>query len=295
LSKGRPLIFGEVLLDCFPDGRKVLGGAPFNVAWNMQAFGQYPIFISRVGDDQQGQQIRETMKSWSMSTDFLQFDQSWPTGRVDITLSNGEPHFAILPNQAYDHISSAIPRIKETPAFLYHGSLALRDASSSDALTSLKRNYPCPIFLDANLRKPWWNKDSVLALIEDANWLKLNDDECRALFPDQQDIHTCAAMILDRFDLEAVFITMGAKGAAAYLPGRDPCIIAPDSTVTVVDTVGAGDAFSSVLLLGLTQKWPVEITLNRAQQFASAVVGQHGAISEDHDFYQTFFDSWIQQ
>ena len=295
MSKGRPLIFGEVLFDCFPDGREVLGGAPFNVAWNMQSFGQHPIFISRVGDDPQGRQIKETMKSWSMNTDFLQFDPSWSTGRVDITLSNGEPRFAILPNQAYDHISSAIPRIKETPTFLYHGSLALRDASSSDTLASLKRNYPCPIFLDANLRKPWWNKDLALALIEDANWLKLNDDECRALFPGQQDIHTCAAMILDRFDLEAVFITMGAKGAAAYLPGSAPLTVEPGPAVTVVDTVGAGDAFSSVLLLGLTQGWPVQITLDRAQQFASAVVGQRGATSLDQGFYQTFYKSWMQQ
>ena len=45
-------IFGEVLFDCFPDGREVLGGAPFNVAWHLHAFGQSPVFVSRVGDDE---------------------------------------------------------------------------------------------------------------------------------------------------------------------------------------------------------------------------------------------------
>ncbi len=44
---GRPMIFGEVLFDCFPDGASILGGAPFNVAWHLHAFGQSPLFISR--------------------------------------------------------------------------------------------------------------------------------------------------------------------------------------------------------------------------------------------------------
>ena len=125
--------------------------------------------------------------------------------------------------------------------------------------------------------------------------LKMNNDECRALFPDQEDIHSLGAMILDRFGLQAVFITMGGKGATAYLPNSDPLSIEPSSAIAVKDTVGAGDAFSSVLLLGLTQGWPVQITLNRAQEFASAVVGQRGAISQNKGFYQTFSDRWIQQ
>ncbi len=295
MNQSHPLIFGEVLFDCFPDGREVLGGAPFNVAWNLQAFGQQPFFISSVGDDPQGQQIKKSMASWSMNTDFLQHDQSRLTGRVDITLTNGEPRFAILPNQAYDNISSVIPRIEETPTFLYHGSLALRDDRNRTTLTNLKRNYPCPIFLDVNLRNPWWIGDDILAMIEDATWLKMNSDECRALFPDQENMHSCGAMILDRFDLQAVFITMGSKGATAYLPDSAPLSIEPSSLVAVEDTVGAGDAFSSVLLLGLTKGWPVQITLDRAQEFASAVVGQRGAISQNKEFYQIFSNRWIQQ
>ena len=81
----RPVIFGEVLFDRFPDGSAVLGGAPFNVAWNLQAFGQAPLLISRVGQDALGEQIRETMTDWSMDTSCLQSDMSHPTGIVDIS------------------------------------------------------------------------------------------------------------------------------------------------------------------------------------------------------------------
>ena len=55
MSNNRPIhVFGEVLFDHFPDGSRVLGGAPFNVAWHLQAFGQSPRFISRIGNDPAG-------------------------------------------------------------------------------------------------------------------------------------------------------------------------------------------------------------------------------------------------
>ena len=65
-------VFGEVLFDHFPDGRRVLGGAPFNVAWHLQAFGKRPHLISRVGDDAEGQEIRTAMRDWGMSEAGLQ-------------------------------------------------------------------------------------------------------------------------------------------------------------------------------------------------------------------------------
>ena len=61
----RPWIFGEVLFDCFPDGSRVLGGAPFNVAWHLQALGLEPLFLSRVGRDAAGREIRTAMGEWA--------------------------------------------------------------------------------------------------------------------------------------------------------------------------------------------------------------------------------------
>ena len=78
--KGRVHVFGEVLFDHFPDGSKVLGGAPFNVAWHLQAFGLSPRFISRVGDDEDGEQIKSAMQAWGMSLSGLQTDRKLPTG-----------------------------------------------------------------------------------------------------------------------------------------------------------------------------------------------------------------------
>lgn len=78
----QPCIFGEVLFDQFPDGRRVLGGAPFNVAWHLQAFGEAPIFISRVGRDEDGASILGGMQKWGMDVVGMQMDEKLPTGRV---------------------------------------------------------------------------------------------------------------------------------------------------------------------------------------------------------------------
>ena len=287
-----PLIFGEVLFDCFPDNREVLGGAPFNVAWNLQAFGMQPFFVSRVGDDRQGGQILAKMKAWSMNTSGLQVDPSHPTGRVRIELTDGEPQFAILPSQAYDNITPPVRIDLNSVSFLYHGSLALRNKRNRTTLAGLKRDYRCPVFLDVNLRKPWWSENIIRQLIEDATWLKLNEDELNALFPGNENLEQRTRKILMHYNLEAVFITRGHKGAMAHTKKNHISSVQPRRNISIVDTVGAGDAFSSVLLLGLIYNWPLDTTLDRAQDFASAVVGQRGATTKDKKFYHHFSNTW---
>lgn len=287
-----PLIFGEILFDCFSDGQEKLGGAPFNVAWHLQALGMLPEFISKIGDDSHGQYIQDKMNSWGMSTKYLQLDKSHPTGTVQVELNQGEPEFSILKDQAYDYIEPIQLKIDNAPPlFLYHGSLAIRNNVSRDTLFTVKRDSHCPIFIDVNLRNPWWNKQTIYDLLEDITWLKLNEDELQTLFFGSNDPLEMCASLVDRFALEGVFLTMGDKGAAAFtLDGT--VSVTPQKDVNIVDTVGAGDAFSSVLLLGLSKEWPLQTIMERAQDFASAVVGIRGAISEDKSFYESFQKQW---
>ena len=106
MTRRRICIFGEVLFDHFPDGTRVLGGAPFNVAWHLQAFGQSPHFISRVGNDSAGEAIRNAMHEWGMDTRGLQTDPARPTGRVEVSFVDGEPTYDIVHPCAYDAIEA---------------------------------------------------------------------------------------------------------------------------------------------------------------------------------------------
>jgi fructokinase len=285
------VIFGEVLYDCFPDGSVVPGGAPFNVAWHLQAFGMSPLFVSRVGDDPLGRRIREAMRDWGMDTSGLQLDERHPTGRVEITLDAGEPRFDILPEQAYDFIDARdLPPVGDC-ALLYHGSLALRGEVSRKALERLKREIHGKVFLDVNLRSPWWRRDEVRGWLDAANWGKLNDDELEQLRPQSTDAGR-AMHLLQAHALERLIVTRGAAGAVLIDAAGEEYTVTPSGGIDVVDTVGAGDAFTSVLLLGLSRGWPVSLTLERAQEFASAIVGVRGATVADRGFYRPYLNAW---
>jgi fructokinase len=288
----QPVIFGEVLYDCFPDGQAILGGAPFNVAWHLQGFGLSPLFISRVGNDPLGHRVRDAMCNHGMDTCGLQLDSSHPTGKVTITLSDNGHSFEIIPDQAYDYINQdALPPLPETTLF-YHGSLAARSPVSAQTLSYLSARYTGKRMVDVNLRSPWWQREQVLNLI-DAAWLaKLNDEELQQLIPDAQDDVTRMRQLTAKAGLQLLVVTRGAAGAELLTADGDSLRVAPDSITSVVDTVGAGDALTSVLILAVLQGWPYQQALERAQAFASAIVGCRGAIVEEPDFYQPFIDEW---
>ncbi len=288
----RPVIYGEVLFDCFPDGKTVLGGAPFNVAWNLQAFGLQPLFISRVGDDTLGEQIRAAMQAWGMDLAGLQTDAEHPTGTVQIRLEDGEPSFHILPEQAYDYIDSRLLPVVDEASLLYHGSLIQRMPVSAQTLQSLRTQTALPVFLDVNLRAPWWDRQSVHASMEKARWIKLNEDELNTLMRAGQTLHQRAQELQRKTRAELVIVTRGERGTLVYTAEGRTEEVVPARTGTVVDTVGAGDAFASVMIAGLLQNWPLPLSLSRAQTFASAIVGQRGATSMEKGFYRPFIEDW---
>ena len=287
-----PVIFGEVLFDCFPDGNSVLGGAPFNVAWHLQAFALSPLLISAIGDDALGKTVKSAMQNWNMNTGGLQLDPKHPTGSVDIVFHQGEPQYTIVEHRAYDYIDAALLPLLAENSLLYHGSLALRNQSSRAALSKLKAQHSGSVFMDVNLRDPWWEKEFVLNLVDDSYWVKLNENELSQLGCGAGDVKSQASHFIDKHKLKGLVITLGEKGAIALTENGSFTQVEPSQTLAVVDTVGAGDAFTSVLILGLLHAWPLELTMSRAQDFASLMVGQQGATVHDPNFYQAKITEW---
>jgi fructokinase len=286
----RPVIFGEVLFDRFPDGSEVLGGAPFNVAWNLRGLGLDPLLVSRVGRDALGERILSAMQGFGLDCGALQRDDERPTGTVEVSLVDGEPRFEIVDGRAWDRIEE--PRQLPEASLLYHGSLALRNPGSRTAGESLIDEAAAPVFFDVNLRDPWWDREEVIRRMQSAQAVKLNHDELDLLAGPEAGIEGQARKLLDRTGVTTLFLTRGAEGADAFTSAGDHCRTRPAGTVPVVDTVGAGDAFSSVLILGILEDWPLQFMLDRAREFAEAVVGLRGATSTDPAFYSRFRTTW---
>ncbi|HIN82530.1 MAG TPA: carbohydrate kinase [Chromatiales bacterium] len=289
----RPIIFGEVLFDCFSD-KAVLGGAPFNVGWHLTGFGANPVFVSRVGDDDHGRAIRDAMTRWDMDASGLQTDAEHATGTVQVTLDNGQPSYEIVTNQAYDHIQ-ATDVACDNRALIYHGSLALRDPSSRSALASLIQQHQLQPFVDVNLRDPWWDKSEAIAMLDAARWAKLNDDELVELSGTSPDSDADWESLANNFarvhELELLIITRGVQGAFG-LGQAGIARAEPVPVDSLQDTVGAGDSFSSVIILGILNNWDLSDTLQRATAFASRVCAQRGATAEDAELYARQLKTW---
>ncbi len=285
-------LFGEVLFDQFSNGQQVLGGAPFNVAWHLQAFGMQPCFISRVGQDAAAENIKQAMRTWSMAKNQLQTDADYSTGTVKITLNNSEPSYDILANQAYDFIAAEQLDLATQYNIIYHGTLALRHATSAHALTVLKARHQGKVFVDVNLREPWWQLELVEQLLSQAHWVKLNEQELQQLQPSPTALKEAMTLLIARHALQVLIVTCGEQGAVAMSNTGEFVTVTPRGVSPIVDTVGAGDAFAAVVLLGFQAGWPLQLTMDRAQDFASVLVSQQGATVQELKFYQPFIQAW---
>lgn len=286
-----PYIFGEVLFDCFQTGEQILGGAPFNVAWHLQALGHAPLLISRVGHDIQGNKVLGAMAKCGMDTRAVQVDTTYPTGQVQVTIHNNEPHYNIVSNSAFDFISAEQLPQTQAHGIFYHGTLCLRNPISHNAYQRFSQNKDLPIFVDINLRSPWWHRDEVFTCLNKAHWAKMNSEELQLLDKTADDIQQQMAKLQTRCGLEQLIVTRGDQGALIRTATGDFHSLRPDKVEDMLDSVGAGDAFSAVYIHGLLAGWPIDKNLHHAQQFASKILELRGATTDSPNFYRDFLTS----
>ncbi len=293
-----PIIFGEVLFDIFESNQSVLGGAPFNVAWHLNGFGVHPIFISQIGDDALGAEVIKKMSAWGMDIRGVQTDNAHPTGRVSVEMHDKEPQYNIESDQAYDFIAPPKPTFIQHAGqtILYHGSLALRNEISRHALSYIKKRSSALVFFDVNLRAPWWEKEIILDELSDTDWLKCNEHELKEISlmigAVEKTREKQAFRMIEYFNLTGIVVTMGNEGAMLIRKNDDIHLAVPNPVDALVDTVGAGDAFAAVTIMGLLKNWNAQQILDRASEFAAEICRIRGATTEKHELYQSKNDLW---
>jgi fructokinase len=262
------------------------------VAWHLQAFARHPCFISRVGQDATGDKIRQAMLAWGLAVENLQCDPNYPTGTVQVTINDGEPGYDILADQAYDFIDARQLDADRQYSVIYHGTLALRSPASEQAVQGLIGRHRGKVFIDVNLRAPWWHAASVNRWLGKADWVKLSEEELTRLGSSHDTLQDTMRLFLAQHELEVLVVTCGSRGALGINKADEFIEVVPTAELVVADTVGAGDAFAAVLLLGMQQAWSLQLTMDRAQSFASALVTQTGATVQDLNFYRPFVAAW---
>ena len=273
---------GELLWDLFPDGPR-FGGAPANFACHAAALGANAYLVSSVGPDDLGRQGRLALLAHGVHADCVAECELGPTGTVDVSLdAQGNAQFHFAQNVAWDqlHWSRELNQLAEICTAVCFGTLAQRSAVSRQTIRRFVRSTPSAALcvFDINLRAPYFDETMILESLALANVLKLNDDELpivASLFGMSGTDAQVMTQLAQWFDLDVLALTRGEQGALLWRRGE--ISDSPGLPVAVRDTVGAGDAFTAALVIGLIRNDALDDINRRACQVAAHVCSCAGA------------------
>ncbi|MBP5320097.1 MAG: carbohydrate kinase [Kiritimatiellae bacterium] len=282
------LVFGEVLWDVI-EGVPYLGGAPLNFAAHARRCGLETGLISAVGADALGERTRAEVRRQRVDDTYLFTDPAHPTGTVEVTLTNGIPAYDIKEPVAWDAI--AFPEgmaLPPPPKAFYFGTLAMRNPVSHRTLSRLLAAYPEAVFFfDVNLRQRFWSLEALEEGLRVATILKLNDEESERLAPlligEPLSLEAFPEALFTRYPgLRCVVTTMGGKGCLVSVAEGNRTFRSPAFDAgPVVDTVGAGDAFSAAFLAAVLQGKSLEEAAEAGNRRGGWVATRPGAIPEE--------------
>lgn len=273
---------GEVLWDLLPGGRQ-MGGAPANVVCHAAALGAEASLVTRVGRDADGDELRRRLEGLGVDLRAVEIDPEAPTGTVTVDLdAGGQPRFTIHEGVAWDRLEGG-PGARDAVAradAVCFGTLAQRSPITRSAMASLL-GLAAPgawRVLDVNLRQHYHSPAVLESSLARANVLKVNDAELPRLaawlgLGDEPRVQMTA--LADRWRLRVVACTRGAHGSLVLADGR--WSDHPGVPVQVADTVGAGDAFTAAMILGLLAGWELDEWHRQANEVAAFVASRPGA------------------
>jgi len=279
---------GEILWDVFPDGAR-FGGAPANFACSAAGIGGDAVsafMASAVGRDQPGEKALQILTQKYVDVSCVAIE-SQQTGQVLVTLDpHGKATYEFAANTAWDNLNwtPELEYLASTVHAVCFGTLGQRSETSRRTIRKFvtSTSPDCLRILDINLRRPFWEENTLLESIPLANVMKLNDEElpvvASLLKLKGTDMELLQAL-QRQFSFRLIALTRGGNGS--LLLAADGTISdLPGEPTTVIDTVGAGDAFTAAMAVGLLNGWPLSKLHQRAAQLAGFVCGQPGATPE---------------
>jgi fructokinase len=277
------LSFGEVLWDIYPD-KKYIGGAPLNFAAHLAKHGEEIYMLSCLGKDSLGEEALLYLKEFGILTDFLSWSSVKQTGQCLVTLDeNAIPSYDLKQDVAYDYIDCK--NVKGDFDVLYFGTLALRSNHNLESLSKLikSQNFK-EIFVDVNIRAPFYSYDSLNFCMNNATILKISVEELLTVakllsINAKNGYKDFAEQIRERYsNINIIVVTLGADGAYCYDCKQDKAYSCESQKVEVASTVGAGDSFSAAFLYQYSRKKDIQFSLDYASKIAGYVVSKYDAV-----------------
>lgn len=256
-------VLGDAVVDLIPDGEnhylRCAGGAPANVAVGVSRLGVEAGFIGRVGNDPLGKFMQQTLQAEKVSTEQMILDPQQRTSTVIVGLDQGERSFTFMVNPSADQFLEVndLPNFQQGE-WLHCCSIALiNDPSRSTTIEAIRRVKQAGGFVsfDPNLRESLWSsldemKKVVNSVVAMADVLKFSEEEL-TLLTNTTSLEEATKAVTSLYPEKLIIITLGKDGAIYHLNGKSQVVAG--KALKPVDTTGAGDAFVSGLLAGLSQ------------------------------------------
>ncbi len=284
---------GELLWDVVGE-QESMGGAPVNFVFNASQLGASAYAISAIGDDGRGNKAITILEDKGINVDCIQKTKQETGYVLASTDDEGVATYQFPDNVAWDNLTlnSSTCELIEKLDVICFGSLAQRSKTTKDTIyhyltmvssereKNLDSIKTLKVF-DLNIRQNFYSQGIIKRSLQFANVLKLNDDELvimQSLFALRGNQEEQLKQLLNDHGLLLVALTRGERGS----------ILVTDSAISehagfpckVVDTIGAGDAFTTVVALGLLKGLPLSRISHQANYLASFVCGQPGAMTD---------------
>ncbi len=273
---------GELLWDMLPSG-KAIGGAPANFAYHAGRLGEEGWVVSAVGDDALGHEILDVLDEKRLHSLVAMSEK--PTGTVQVSLdAAGVPTYTIVEDVAWDHIPLT-PKMQDLASradAVCFGSLVQRNGSRASVLKFLEAVPASALkVFDINLRQHFYTPEILQKSLEIADVLKINDEEIVILsemFGLGSDPREACRKLIRQYSLRFVLLTKGAQGSEVISP--DEVIPQGVGKVDVVDTVGAGDAFTAAFTVAYLRGDSLADAQKLAGEVTAYVCSHKGAMPE---------------
>lgn len=253
IKKKRPIIIGigELLWDMFATEKKA-GGAPINFVYHASHLGAEGYAISAVGNDRLGDEMMKEIET--ININHIIERVNFPTGSVLVKLKDGLPDYTIIEDVAWDNIAMTkqIEELAKKTDAICFGTLAQRCDTSRKTIQSVLSFVPVESLriFDINIRQNFYSIEIIRDSLNACNVLKINDDELKLLkelFEKQEaEENEICHWFVNEFNLRFLILTAGSAYSKVYT--SETCSFIDTPKVEVVDTVGAGDAFTGAFI-----------------------------------------------
>lgn len=255
------IALGELLIDFTMNGQSEQGnnmfeacpgGAPCNVLALLNKMGKKTAFIGKVGKDQFGTLLRETITEAGIDASNLVVDENVNTTLAFVhTFPDGDREFSFYRNPGADMMLTADevnPEVVKDTKIFHFGTLSMthdgvREATKK-AVETAKEN-GCLVSFDPNLRPPLWSsldlaKEQMEYGFGKCDILKISDNEIQFV-SGKEDYDEGIAYLQEKYNIPLILLTMGKDGSRAYYKGMR--VEKSGFSVKAIETTGAGDTF----------------------------------------------------